>query len=167
MNNPQKVGTPPATLPFTMRPTGVYGYHFKYWIVALGLMHIINVTLFALLIPEYALLVAFWPVLATPIVIWRVHDYKTKYITLNADSIEIKNGKSHFTIPFTKLDKVKRGIMGAGATPYSAIQITSTEMQVSYRPSALLWLHKDLHALYAGIPEQYRDDASDVRAYMQ
>jgi hypothetical protein len=149
-----------------MRPTGVYGYHFKYWIAALGLVIIACFIMSVFTAPEIALTIALFPLASTPIVLWRIHDYKTKYITLNADSIEVKNGKDHFTIPFTKLDKVSRGIVGIGATPYSAMRIASTEMQVGYTPSALRWLHKDLRSLYAGIPAQYRDDAADVHAYM-
>jgi hypothetical protein len=166
MNNPPTVGTPPTTLPFTMRPTGIYGYHFKYWIVGLGLLHVVNIILFVLLIPEFTLFITLWPLSTTTVVLWMVYDYRTKYIVLNTDSIEVKNGQEHFTIPFTKLDKVKRGIIGAGGTPFSAMRIASAEMQVSYTPSALRWLHKDLRSLYAGIPAQYRDDAADVHDYL-
>ena len=167
MNTQPAYTAVPVTIPFTMRPNAIYGYHYKYWIAPIALLTTTSIVLMHLFVPSVAWLVTvLLPLGLIPTSLIIGYNMKTKYITLHQDSIEVKNGAEHFTIPFSQLVPVRRGIIGAGATPYAALYIASTAEPVHYTPSALFWTKKDLRSLYAAIPEQHRDLTANPTEYL-
>lgn len=164
MNTSTPQDTPHTPLPLVLHPNAIRGYHYKFWIAPAIAVIVLSIIVMNIAAPSFTLLVAILlPLGWLPVALIIMYNVKTKSVTLYEDRVEVKNGKDQFTIPFTKLDKVRRGYEAISATSYGAVRVTSTELQKSYTLTALHYSLKDMQRFYEAIPAAHRDDRYTVR----